>query len=572
MKSLARHTVCEKLSRALGSRLSTVASNYATSFDFESQDSCTQPGNTVPMADGKGLQLVIAATTSLGIGKNGILPGWSLPGDMAYFRELTTRTRDSARRNVVIMGRKTWESIPIKFRPLKGRLNVVLSRAFSVEDDIVSAADENSSAVSNRHAATGNDKVQADVYETALRFGAKLHSDVLGCGSLEAALALLDHEKLKSEVADVFIIGGGQIYAEALRHPNCTAVHLTQVEKEYECDTFLPPLDPAVFGVWSASEPIVENDTRYSFVCYTRRGLSTPPELPPSMASRHDEMQYLDLVRELVTSGTFRPDRTGTGTYSRFGRTARYNLRHTFPLLTSKRVFWKGVAEELLWFISGSTNANLLRDKNIRIWDGNGTREFLDGRGLHHREVGDLGPVYGFQWRHFGAAYKDMHADYTGQGVDQLRSIIEQIRKDPTDRRMIMSAWNPAVLHEMALPPCHMFCQFYVADGELSCLMYQRSCDVGLGVPFNIASYALLTRLVAQVAGLRAGELVHVMGDTHVYANHVEPLKEQLKNAPRHFPCLRINPAKTDIDSFLFEDFELIDYNPHQAIKMKMAV
>ncbi|GLI68726.1 hypothetical protein VaNZ11_013216 [Volvox africanus] len=188
------------------------------------------------------------------------------------------------------------------------------------------------------------------------------------------------------------------------------------------------------------------------------------------------------------------------------------------------------------------------------------------------REVGDLGPVYGFQWRHFGAAYKDMHADYTGQGVDQLRSIIEQIRKDPTDRRMIMSAWNPAVLHEMALPPCHMFCQFYVADGELSCLMYQRSCDVGLGVPFNIASYALLTRLVAQVAGLRAGELVHVMGDTHVYANHVEPLKEQLKNAPRHFPCLRINPAKTDIDSFLFEDFELIDYNPHQAIKMKMAV
>ncbi|GIL72324.1 hypothetical protein Vretimale_3991 [Volvox reticuliferus] len=565
----------QKLVRALGRHLSALAHNYANSHDFDSEDSCTQPGNTEAMADVKGLQLVVAATPSLGIGNNGTLPEWRLPGDMAYFRELTSRTRNPSRQNVVIMGRKTWESIPTKFRPLKGRLNIVLSRAFSAEDKYVSAADENSSAVSNGPAATKNDNVaKADLYETAQRHGLKLlpHSNVLGCGSLETALALLDHEKIEREVEGVFVIGGAQVYGEALRHPNCTAVHLTQVEKEYECDTFLPPLDPAVFGLWSASEPMVENDTRYSFVCYTRRDMSAPPELPPSMASRHDELQYLELVRELVTSGTFRPDRTGTGTYSRFGRTARYNLRHTFPLLTSKRVFWKGVAEELLWFISGSTNANLLRDKNIHIWDGNSTREFLDGRGLHHREVGDLGPVYGFQWRHFGAAYVDMHADYTGQGVDQLRTIIDQIRKDPNDRRMIMSAWNPAALHEMALPPCHMFCQFYVADGELSCLMYQRSCDVGLGVPFNIASYALLTRLVAQVTGLRAGEFVHVMGDTHVYANHVEPLKEQLKNTPRHFPLLRINPAKTDIDSFVFEDFELIDYNPHQTIKMKMAV
>ncbi|EFJ43094.1 hypothetical protein VOLCADRAFT_66296 [Volvox carteri f. nagariensis] len=483
------------------------------------------------MTSHKGFQLVVAATPSLGIGKNGTLPGWKLPGDMAYFRELTSRTREPSCQNVAIMGRKTWESIPNKFRPLKGRINII-----------------------------------------ARRNGAQFGPDVLGCSSLGAALELLEDEKLKRDVDFVFVIGGAQVYAEALRHPSCTAVHLTKVEKEFDCDAHLPPLDPSVFGVWSASEPFQENDTRYSFVCYTRRGLSPPPELPPGMASRHDEIQYLELVRELITSGTFRPDRTGTGTYSRFGRTARYNLRHTFPLLTSKRVFWKGVAEELLWFIRGSTNANLLRDKNIHIWDGNSTREYLDSRGLHHREVGDLGPVYGFQWRHFGAAYKDMHTDYTGQGVDQLKAIIEQIRKDPNDRRMIMSAWNPAALNEMALPPCHMFCQFYVADGELSCLMYQRSCDVGLGVPFNIASYALLTRLVAQVTGLRAGDFIHVMGDTHVYANHVEPLKEQLKNTPRHFPILNINPAKTDIDSFVFEDFELVDYQPHQTIKMKMAV
>ncbi|KXZ51115.1 hypothetical protein GPECTOR_14g96 [Gonium pectorale] len=540
------------------------------------------------MASNKALQLVVAATRfadgSLGIGKDGKLPDWKLPGDMAYFKELTSRTRDASRQNAVIMGRKTWESIPPKFRPLKGRLNIVLSRAFAAPNPTHGAPTNGNNAPAPSPDANGTKaEPKGDSLEDARQHGASLGAEVLGCGSLDSALGLLQDERLSGAVESVFIIGGGEVYKEALAHDDCAVIHLTLVEKEFECDTFLrkgdddkdktAPIDPSKFGVWSASEPVLENDTRYSFLCYTRRGVDPTPLLPPTMASRHDEMQYLDLVRELTTSGTFRPDRTGTGTYSRFGRTARYNLRHTFPLLTTKRVFWKGVAEELLWFVSGSTNANLLRDKNIHIWDGNSTREFLDGRGLHHREVGDLGPVYGFQWRHFGAEYKDMHADYTGQGVDQLRTIIEQLKKDPNDRRMIMSAWNPAALHEMALPPCHMFCQFYVADGELSCLMYQRSCDVGLGVPFNIASYALLTRLVAQVTDLRPGELVHVMGDTHVYANHVEPLKEQLNNTPRLFPVLTLkDPTKKDIDSFTFEDFELHDYNPHKTIKMQMAV
>lgn len=194
------------------------------------------------------------------------------------------------------------------------------------------------------------------------------------------------------------------------------------------------------------------------------------------------------------------------------------------------------MAQELLWFISGDTSARTLQDQGIHIWDGNGSRAYLDSIGLQHREEGDLGPVYGFQWRHFGAEYSTMHADYRGKGVDQLADLIHRIKTNPNDRRLVLSAWNPAALPEMALPPCHMFCQFYVADGELSCQMYQRSCDLGLGVPFNIASYALLTRLVAQVCGLRAGDFVHVLGDAHVYTNHVDPLKEQLKNAPRHLP------------------------------------
>jgi dihydrofolate reductase/thymidylate synthase len=251
----------------------------------------------------------------------------------------------------------------------------------------------------------------------------------------------------------------------------------------------------------------------------------------------------------------------------------RFSLRdEVLPLLTTKRVFWRGVAEELLWFLSGDTSAKTLQDKGVRIWDGNASREFLDSRGLQHREVGDLGPVYGFQWRHFGAEYVDMHADYAGKGVDQLRAVIAAITRDPTDRRIILSAWNPAALPAMALPPCHMFAQFFVADGELSCQMYQRSGDMGLGIPFNIASYALLTRLIAQVTGLRAGELVHVIGDAHVYSNHVEPLLLQLERAPRPFPRLRIDASVRDIDAFRFEHFAVEGYEPHGQIKMEMAV
>ena len=212
--------------------------------------------------------------------------------------------------------------------------------------------------------------------------------------------------------------------------------------------------------------------------------------------------------------------------------------------------------------------------KDIHIWDGNGSREFLDSRGLEHREEGDLGPVYGFQWRHFGADYVDMHTDYTGQGVDQLAECIDKIKNNPEDRRIIMSAWNPADLNVMALPPCHMFCQFYVdtKKNELSCQMYQRSADMGLGVPFNIASYALLTHMIAHVTGRKAGDFVHTIGDAHVYLNHVDALKEQLERSPRAFPKLKINSDKIGIDDFEYSDFEVTGYKPHKTIKMKMAV
>lgn len=291
-------------------------------------------------------------------------------------------------------------------------------------------------------------------------------------------------------------------------------------------------------------------------------------------APEHEEQQYLRLCQEIIEKGVERPDRTGVGTLSVFGRITRWNLRDSFPLLTTKRVFWRGVAEELLWFIRGHTNGKLLKDKNVKIWEANGSREFLDSRGLTENAVDDLGPVYGAQWRHFGANYRGCDADYSGEGVDQLQAIIDTIKTDPTSRRMVMSAWNPAALHKMALPPCHMFCQFYVANGELSCCMYQRSCDMGLGVPFNIASYALLTHIVAHFCGLKVGEFVHQMGDAHVYLNHVEPLRAQLRREPRPFPTLQIVPKRPieTIGDYCFEDFELNNYQPHASIKMKMAV
>jgi len=287
----------------------------------------------------------------------------------------------------------------------------------------------------------------------------------------------------------------------------------------------------------------------------------------------HEELQYLNLIKKILHSGNLRGDRTGTGTLSLFGAQMRFSLRNgTFPLLTTKRVFYRGIAEELFWFIRGSTSAKELQEKNVRIWDGNSSREFLDSIGLTDREEGDLGPVYGFQWRHFGAQYVDMHSDYSGKGVDQLAEVIDRIKTKPTDRRIIMCAWNPADLNKMALPPCHCLVQFYVANGELSCQLYQRSADMGLGVPFNIASYALLTVMIAHVTGLVPGDFVHTFGDAHVYNNHVDALKIQLEREPREFPKLVVKRKVEKIEDFNIDDFDVVNYNPHPKIAMDMAV
>lgn len=262
--------------------------------------------------------------------------------------------------------------------------------------------------------------------------------------------------------------------------------------------------------------------------------------------------QYLDLLTKILDEGVDRGDRTGTGTRSVFGYQMRFDLSDGFPVVTTKKLHLRSIIHELLWFLAGDTNIRYLNENGVKIWD-----DWAD-------ENGELGPVYGYQWRSWPAP--------DGRSIDQIGKLLEMIRTSPESRRLIVSAWNPALVDEMALPPCHSLFQFYVAEGKLSCQLYQRSADVFLGVPFNIASYALLTMMVAQVTGLKPGDFVHTLGDAHLYSNHFDQAREQLTRAPRALPQMKINPDVTDLFAFRFEDFELVGYDPHPHIAAPIAV
>jgi thymidylate synthase len=307
----------------------------------------------------------------------------------------------------------------------------------------------------------------------------------------------------------------------------------------------------------------------------------------------HEEYQYLNLMKDILDKGQVKGDRTGTGTKSIFGTQMRFSLTNQFPILTTKKVYWKGVVEELLWFIRGETNSKKLEEKNVNIWKGNTSREFLDKKGLNYPE-GFIGPGYGWQWRHWGGQYniralqttftedgERLYIQQCGQsspgvyGVDQLQQIVDTLKTNPNDRRMILSAWNVAEIDKMALPPCHLLAQFYVSNGALSCMWTQRSVDTLLGLPFNISSYALLTYLLAEITGYVPGDLIFSGGDTHLYNNHVDQANEQLTRVPYPFPKLKIKKKITslkDIEALEFSDFELLDYQSHASIKAPMAV
>lgn len=461
--------------------------------------------------------IVCRRVTDKAIGANGIIP-WYVPEDLQYFRSVTSRGSVC---NICIMGRKTYQSLG-SFT-LTGRFLFVISQNpdFKLPEDVT--------------------EEYVRIYRTPRE-------------AMEAALKMNSPE-------NIFVCGGESIYRELI--PYCSSVHVTEVYRPEDVagDAFFPNTllrDFEIQGTSGIRYSKIQG-IPYEFVTYRRI---------------HQEDSYLRLCERILTEGDRKDDRTGVGTISYFGPQLTYDLSGgEFPLLTTKRVFWKGVVEELLWFVRGETDADILSQRGVRIWDGNTSREFLDRRGLQTYKVGDIGPGYGFQWRRWGAEYLGK-GEKTHGGIDQLAEAIRQIRECRESRRIIVSAWNVTDLDKMALPPCHLLFQFNVVEGGfLDLKMYQRSADWFLGVPFNIASYALLLNLVCRLTGRTPRRLILTFGDAHIYTNHVEQIKVQLTRTPFKFPKLSIvDRGQTAPEDFIPEDFQLVDYVSHPSIRAEMAI
>jgi len=459
------------------------------------------------------MHVVLCVDKSYGYAKNGQIP-WHNIDDRKRFRSTTTEPN----RPILLMGRKTFESMP--------------STVF--ED--------------KRHACV----LSSTPHET--------NGNVTFCTSIDRALF---HCKSYDKT---FLIGGGDLVLTLLERVE--RIDLTVLDDEYECDQILQLRhidmnDHAESNWWNkfhSSVELIGGGKLYTLY---------------KMDKVSDESKYLELMRICLTNGIFKPDdRTGVGRHSIFGHQLRFDLTCGFPLLTTKKVFWKGVVQELIWFLNGETDVKKLQEVGVHIWDGNSTREYMDSIGITDREEGDIGPCYGWQWRHFGAEYETSQTDYTGQGVDQLYAILKLIKHDKSTSRAVMSAWNPPDLASMNLPPCHVLYQFSVHGERLCCHMYQRSADVFLGLPFNIASSALLCHIMASMLEMEVGTLHVSLGDAHVYNSHVEQCFEQITRIPRH-PCnLKIvTPVEfDDLSKLSAGNFQLEGYEPHPAIKGKMAV
>ena len=482
------------------------------------------------------IELLAAVSKNGIIGVNGTLP-WKIPEDLHNFRDITMG-------QTIIMGRKTWESLPA---PLHHRNHIILSRA----------PPPPSPPIPNVHWARSMEEIGTLI----TRFQAEY----------------APHHRF-------YVIGGADVYRQFLdplcpfRPQTLRITHIDKVIEDGQSKTnpggttvrFPFPTDYKILS-YSLKQKSKEEDCFFQFITYRQDSSPIPAA----------DITYKDLAEDILTYGHQRTDRTGTGTTSVFGRQLHFDLSGSVPLLTTKQVPWKAVVKELLWFLRGDTDASKLAAEGVRIWDGNSSREFLDGRGLGHLPEGDIGAGYGFQWRHFGGTYQTCKETYDNTiGYDQVAAVLDQLRTDPFSRRIFMSAWNPSALGEMALPPCHVSAQFYVEEDKgsgrrfLSCHMYQRSVDTFLGLPFNIMSYATLTHIFATLTGMYPKELIISTGDTHIYSDHVEQVKTQCQRIPYSSPLLVINPdiAEKGLEEITVDDFDVVGYFHHGVLKGKMAV
>ena len=455
------------------------------------------------------LNIIVAISKNFIIGNDNKIP-WNKPEDMKYFKEKTI----GSKMNAIIMGYNTWKSIG---KILKDRINIIIDR--------------------NVDNGTSNDQLKPD----NSYFINNLHNAIISC-------------KQQDNINDIWIIGGQSVYLEAIERDDIDNIYITKIDISCDGNKYFP-----------------RNLVNYNLKMSERS--DKDPELTYLVYERNSkETQYLQLIEKVLSKGIPKDDRTGTGIISYFGTQMRYNLEDEFPLLTTKKMFLRGIVEELLWFLRGETDAKILQKKKVHIWDANTSREYLDSIGLKEREEGDAGPIYGFNFRHFGAEYIDCNTNYTGNGFDQFQNVINLIKTNPNSRRILINLWNPRDLDKVALPPCHVLYQFWVNNDKLSCSMYQRSGDIGLGIPFNIASASLLTHIIAKLTGLKPFEFIHTIGDTHIYNNHIEPLKEQLNRKPYKFPKLHIKDRQQkNITDFTYEDFILEEYKHHPSIKMAMS-
>lgn len=460
--------------------------------------------------------IIISVDKEGGISKDGNLP-WDSPEDMNFFKSVTTGNG----KNAVLMGRVTYDSIPGNFRPLRKRTNIVISSSINPSDEPL----------------------------------------ILVYSSLLEALKGLGNQ---NNYEEIFIMGGGLIYEQVLEHYLylCDKIYMTKFKAAYQCDRFIDLTKIERFPF--SSDPVKSTD--YSRFTYS-------PKI------RHGEYQYLKALNKTLESGDLKPDRTGVGTLSTFGVNFKFDIRSTIPIITTKQVWLEGVIRELLFFISGETDTKILERDGVNIWKGNTDKKYLEKIGLNYEE-GVMGPCYPHQLRHYGAEYLGPHESYENQGIDQLQNIIESIKRDPHSRRLIINYWNPQQLKEMALPPCHIIVQFNIvfdktdATKYLDCSVYQRSMDAFLGCPFNIASYAILTHMIAFLTELKPRRLIYNIGDFHIYKNHIEQVKRQIIRTPRPFPTLtfRRQSEIKSIDDFTLNDFMIEGYEPCSKIKAELNI
>lgn len=474
----------------------------------------------------RSFNIIVAHTKNLGIGYNNKLPWNQIKEDMAHFKEITTRTVDTSKQNSVIMGRKTWDSIPEKYKPLPNRHNLIVSNTININ---------------NAYAKTFTD------LDSALNYSYK-----------------------NPEIEKTFVIGGGNVYKQAINRMDLDKIITTVVNTDYNCDTYFPN-----YPQWIVKKNSVKINDLMSIDTY---------ENVADLES--DEKSYLDCMKYILDNGEMIKDRTGVGVLSVFDKNLRFTintinpdekdqtkLKYRVPIMTTKNLYLKGVFWELIWFLQGNTDANWLKERDVHIWDGNTTKEFLKKRGLDYEE-GQLGPGYGHQWVNWGGDWKTK----TG-GINQIKNIIDLLRDDPTSRRAVLSAWNVSDLNKMALPPCHIMYIFKVSDHnqkkKLNCKVTIRSNDMFLGNPFNIMSTALLTIFLSRSLNMLPGDISISITDAHIYLNHVEQTKKQLSRIPLKSPILEINKNINNFDDIVnltYDNIILSEYYKWPAIKAEMAI